>query len=63
MDILRLFLMNEGDRLKSNKDDGSNKEYLLWRKELEEQKNYERKERVRSVSYKQKSQEGYRPIA
>jgi hypothetical protein len=53
MDVLSLFLMNEKNRLNSSQKNHNSKSFLLWRKELEEQKNYETKERTRSLSYKQ----------
>jgi len=57
MDILSLFLINERDRLKSSQKNHDSNSFMLWKKELEEQKNYERRERVRSVSYQQKDKD------
>ena len=55
MGRLKEFLIQEQMRLEGNFKERDHYEYLAWRKQLEEQESYDEKERVRSLSYEQKS--------
>ena len=55
MGRLKEFLIQEQMRLEGNFKERDHYEYLAWRKQLEEQQDYDEKERIRSLSYEQKS--------
>jgi hypothetical protein len=55
---LKEFLIQEQMRLEGNFRERDHFEYLAWRKQLEiEEQEYERQEKIRSLSYEQKSKE------
>ena len=58
MGRLKEFLIQEQMRLEGNFRERDHFEYLAWRRHLEiEEQEYERKERIRAVSFKQKGKE------
>ena len=58
MGRLKEFLIQEQMRLEGNFRERDHFEYLAWRRQLEiEEQEYERKERIRAVSFKQKGKE------
>lgn len=58
MGRLKEFLINEQMKLEGNYRERDHYEYLAWRKQLEiDEREYERRERIRSISYQQKDKD------
>tara|TARA_B110000902_G_C14245033_1_gene563945 strand:+ start:171 stop:356 length:186 start_codon:yes stop_codon:yes gene_type:complete len=61
MGRLKEFLIQERMRLEGNYRERDHFEYLAWRRQLEvEEQEYERKEKIRSLSYEQESKKQHR---
>jgi len=52
MGRLKEFLIQEQMRLEGDFRERNHYEYLAWRKQLEEEKQYEQKEKIKSDSFK-----------
>jgi len=61
MGRLKAFLINEQMRLEGNYRERDHYEYLAWRRQLEiDEREYEEKERIRSLSFKQEGEDSNR---
>ena len=62
MGRLKEFLINEQMRISGNWREKDHYDYLAWKKQLENELQYEQKERVRSLTYEQKGKSKDRQV-